>query len=69
MSQSQKQSGSTDQGSNDTATGRPQVGNRLTCLQCGFELEVKTECQCEPDCQPQFTCCGEPLGISVGPAA
>lgn len=65
MNQSQNQSGSDIQRSSNS---RPQMGSRLTCPKCGFEVEVKAECQCEPDCQPQFTCCGQPLGISTGPA-
>lgn len=35
------------------------------CTKCGFEIEVKQACSCEPDCDactPQeFSCCEQPL--------
>ncbi|MEM1059272.1 MAG: hypothetical protein AAGK14_08485 [Verrucomicrobiota bacterium] len=41
------------------------TGEVYACPECGFEIEVKTNCECEPGCEScepsEFSCCHQPL--------
>ncbi|MDO5713882.1 MAG: hypothetical protein Q4Q07_05560 [Tissierellia bacterium] len=49
--------------------GSMKKGEVYTCKDCGFEIEVLKECNCDVDeaCQPDqdhccdFECCGQPM--------
>lgn len=52
--------------------GEMKVGQVYACEHCGFEIEVKHECDCHTgsDCQPneahpccEFACCGESMKL------
>ncbi len=51
--------------------GTMKKGEIYACADCGFEVEVKKECNCpEEDCTPNadgvccdFECCGKPMQL------
>lgn len=38
----------------------PKTGDKFRCQQCGMELTITSDCQCE-GASPRLECCGQPL--------
>src|SRR5262249_43200078 len=42
----------------DAGVNNPKKGDRFRCRQCGMEVQVTTDCQCEDPGMVHFQCCG-----------
>lgn len=43
---------------------KPKTGDKIRCSECGFEVEVKTPCNCKGHV-PEMRCCGKEMQVML----